>query len=653
VAARRSLAGAWDPAVRAEVAAAFRASRQPGARDRLSRVEAALDRRAGAIASMRRDACEATMVRGEQSAELLDRRVECLDRRVAELRALTGLFRRADDELIGRSVEAALALAPIDGCADSAALLAAVPPPDQPALRARVEAVRRKLADVDALEAAGRYVAGHAAARALAAETAGLGYPRVHAEALEQQGELELRMSDADAALVSFEAAMAAAAAARDDERFARALVQLYHLTGYGAHRFAEAAALLPVARAAVARAGGRPNLTALLDGAIGAVAEGEGRYQDAADAFRRALRATEAARGPDDPKVASALNNLGQSSLSLGRYRDALDAHRRALAIREKVFGADHPLVANSLSSVGAVLNQLAENEESLAAFRRALAIREAALGPDHLMVADTLDSIGLVLADLEREEEALAHHRRALVLREKRLPSDHLDLASGLAKLGSILHGMDRDAEAIPYHERALAIREKKLGPTHPEVAGTLNNMALAVRRTDHARARALLRRALAIREKALAPDHPDIASTVNNLALEEFEAGRHAEARALYRRAIPIWEKRLGADHPSTLMAIYYLGKVELGARRAAQAAALFDRALTGYRAAGARAPAGAALSAQLALAEALWRAHRPGDRPRARKLVAGALETLLASGRTSDAAQLRRWLATHRR
>jgi hypothetical protein len=45
-------------------------------------------------------ACEATRVRGEQSEELLDRRVECLTQRLRELDALTGLF--AEDSTVHR-----------------------------------------------------------------------------------------------------------------------------------------------------------------------------------------------------------------------------------------------------------------------------------------------------------------------------------------------------------------------------------------------------------------------------------------------------------------------------------------------------------------------------------------------------------------------
>ncbi|HKE15134.1 MAG TPA: serine/threonine-protein kinase [Kofleriaceae bacterium] len=649
--ARAATVAGWDRSIRGQVEAAFRASRRPAAPAALARVESALDQRAAAITWMRRDACEATHVRGEQSPELLDRRIQCLDQRVSEVRAMTRLLARPDDELVDHAVEAVLGLGPVDACADSAALLAAVPPPSDPAVRAKVEAARHRLADLDALVMAGKYNPALAAARAAAGETAALGYAPLHAEAVHRLADLQLRMGDMEAARASFEEAVAAAGAARDDNTFARAVATLYHVIGYGQHQSAAAAVLLPIARAAVTRAGGGADLRALLDGAIGGVAQSEGRYKDAADAFGRALEAIESARGPDDLKVSAALNNFGHASSSLGRYPEALAAHRRALAIREKALGPDHPMVAMSLAAVGGVLNEMADNEGSLASFQRALAILEKALGPEHPMVAEMHDSLGLVLSDLHRNDEALAQHRLALAMREKQ-PADELGLASSAAKLGSLLHDMGRDAEAIPYHERALAVREKRLGPDHPEVASTLNNLALTVRGEDPERARRLLRRALTIREKSLGPDHPEVASTVNNLALIEFEGARYAQARVLYRRALPIWEKTLGPSHPHTLMVLYYLGRSELYAGAAAAAVPLLERALTGYQAAAHGEPGDDVVSVRVSLAEALWHANREGQRARARDQMKAAQAQLVGAGRAKEAGQMRRWLASHR-
>jgi eukaryotic-like serine/threonine-protein kinase len=521
-----SMAGAWDQNVRDRVAAAFAASARPGARDSLRRVERALGQRAGALTAMRRDACEATHVRGEQSHELFDRRIHCLDRQVSELRAMTGLLARADDEMVDRSVEAVLGLGPVSACADAAALTAAVPPPADPALRARVAAVRRSLVDAGALAAAGKVAPALSAARAASKQSAAIGHAPLRAEALARQAELELRTGDTDAARRSFEAAIGAAGAARDDGILARAVVQLFDVVGGSQKQFDQAAALLPVARAAVARAGAGAELRALLEGAIGRVALTEGRFKDAVDAFRRSLAAIESVRGAGDLALAAALDHLGQASARLGRHAEAL------------------------------------------AAFERALAIREASLGSDHALVADSLDSVGRALADLDRHREALERQRRAL-----------------------------------------------------------------------------------AIRDKQNRPDRPEMTPALLDLAVAEFEAGRPAEGRALYRRALAMWERSRDRAHPRVLGALRDLGRAELAARQAGSAALLLERALDGYRA-GDKARRDDVPAVRMALADALWRANRAGDRGRAREQMKAAAKQLASSGRARDAARARRWLSVHR-
>ena len=91
-----------------------------------------LDDYVGRWASMYRDACEATHVRGEQSAEVLDLRMACLQERLTSVRALTDLFANADGKVVENAVGAASALPRLDRCADVPLLKAVIkPPPDR------------------------------------------------------------------------------------------------------------------------------------------------------------------------------------------------------------------------------------------------------------------------------------------------------------------------------------------------------------------------------------------------------------------------------------------------------------------------------------------------------------------------------------------
>src|SRR5262249_52551013 len=96
-------------------------------------------------------------VRGEQSAELMDRRMQCLDGRLADMGGLVATFAaHATPAVVDSAIRATLNLPTVDACADAAALLAAVAPPADPTLRARAEALRADAALASALAATGQ-----------------------------------------------------------------------------------------------------------------------------------------------------------------------------------------------------------------------------------------------------------------------------------------------------------------------------------------------------------------------------------------------------------------------------------------------------------------------------------------------------------------
>jgi Tetratricopeptide repeat len=80
---------------------------------------------------------------------------------------------------------------------------------------------------------------------------------------------------------------------------------------------------------------------------------EREDRHTDAEPLFRRALAIYQKAAGPENPAVATILNNVGQVVKSEGRCAEAEPPIRQSLAIREKLLGRDHPDVARSLNNL------------------------------------------------------------------------------------------------------------------------------------------------------------------------------------------------------------------------------------------------------------------------------------------------------------
>src|SRR6185312_1128157 len=116
-----------------------------------SRLASVLDDHLAQWTSMYRDACEATHVRGEQSAEVLDLRMTCLAENLDEVRAFTDALATADRAGLNRAVATANSLSPVRQCADVKNLRLQVPLPADPKMRAEVDHLQQDLQTAEAL----------------------------------------------------------------------------------------------------------------------------------------------------------------------------------------------------------------------------------------------------------------------------------------------------------------------------------------------------------------------------------------------------------------------------------------------------------------------------------------------------------------------
>ena len=185
------LAAVWSPALRASLAARFDAIATPLARDARERTLGALDDRARAWSTMHRAAC-VDHARGAQSDRTLDLRMRCLHQRKDELAAATAVLARTDAATVSNAVDVAVRLAPVADCGDLELLASELPPPATAEGRARADALRTRLAQVEALDHAGRSEEAVAAVVPIVADARALDDPGTLIAALLAQGRIHL-----------------------------------------------------------------------------------------------------------------------------------------------------------------------------------------------------------------------------------------------------------------------------------------------------------------------------------------------------------------------------------------------------------------------------------------------------------------------------
>jgi eukaryotic-like serine/threonine-protein kinase len=602
--AAEQLDGIWDTHASTAVESALVATGVSHAGQTATRVRRRLDAFAAQWAASHTQACLAHR-RGEQSQVLLDARMSCLHGRRRQLAALVETLASADGSVVHKAVDAIAALPSIDRCDDPDYVQAQVPPPDDPRVEKRVEALRERLAEAWALQSAGKYGDGLRIADAMVAEVEAIDYPPLLAELAYRRGWLLEGTGVYEDALQSLSEAFFTSRRSGMDELAAQAAsVTVFVLARLARHD--EAFAWAEHARVEVERFGSDA-MKAYLLGVVAIVHDEQGSYEEATKLHEEALALRMTALGPEHHAVAQSLNNLARTQYGQGALEDARANFERALEIWEAALGPEHPSVAEALNNIAAIWLEQGEKELAMPLYERALAIWEGAHGPEHPSVATALNNLALIERLRGRWEQAEQLHQRALVIHEETLGSHHPLVATSLKNLASVKQERGAFAEARELHERALAIREQALGPDHPHVASALCSLGeLHHELGALEEAQQLFARALSIRERAFDTDHPDTAAVLTGLAEVVLERGRVGESTQLLERALTI---RMQDGIPDTDLA-----------------------------------------ETQSALARALW---ARGDRDRAIELARAARGVFRDAGEgwASSRAQVEAWLAEH--
>jgi tetratricopeptide (TPR) repeat protein len=435
-AAAEKLEGIWEaprgqtsvetPA-KAAMRAAFLASGKAYAAKAWEGASQILDRYARRWTELYVEACEATHVRAEQSAEVLDLRMECLREGLADLGALVEMFRRPTAQVVENAVSAASALGNLERCENIELLRAVVRPPLDPHTRQEVDRLRSRLAEVRAFCRVGRIHDGLAAAAPLERAARDLQYGPLLAEVLvavcrlpEEQGDME------NAARMSEEALLTALVCRHEEVAAEAATLLIGHATlGAAQTEFHAAEVWCRLAEALLRRIGGHDLLWGWLFTNRAGLRAKRGRIVDALEDARLSVEAKEKALGPEQPDIGISLCNVAVYLDELGDLAGAVQEGARALEIVERGFGPDHPRTALVLSNYSEYLARSGRWDEAADAAARALAVFEREADPEGIFAFVSLASLGTAHLGAGRRDQALPILERASRIGEKSAPS------------------------------------------------------------------------------------------------------------------------------------------------------------------------------------------------------------------------------------
>jgi eukaryotic-like serine/threonine-protein kinase len=416
-------AGAETPSGRSRreaVHGAFLATGLSGVAEIWDRVASRLDRYADAWLAMYRDACEATTVRGDQSSEVLDLRMTCLEDSRSALRALTDVLTTADKQTVNNAVDAVDALPGLDRCADARLLRAVAGPPRDAKTRAQIDDLRRRATVAKALHDTGRNQPAVEQGQRLIAEARAIGYEPLLAEILALTCSFQQSSTFDAASVKTWEEAIWTGLRAKRDDIAAESAAVLGGMVGNYLHRPEEGRHWVDLAVALADRmGGGHEHLRSWILESQAIIANATDP-ETALRLTRKALELKRKVLQPDDPDIAHSLNNEAEDLHRKGDDAAAVEVGREARRLYTEAYGPNSAYVATVESNIGEYLVALGRSAEALPLFRDARSHWEAQIGADHPFLAYPLTGLGRALIALGRQAEARAPLERALQLRE-----------------------------------------------------------------------------------------------------------------------------------------------------------------------------------------------------------------------------------------
>jgi tetratricopeptide (TPR) repeat protein len=529
------IASHWNPQRRADIDRVFQASDTPYANDSLRRVAQTLDAWATTWSTTRVEVCEATRI-GEQSTELLDVRIYCLDRRAREFDAMVNLLVEADDAVLERSVSAVHELGDPRDCASVRDTEDIATRRLDPAAREQIAELEADLSRALALRSAEKYDESLPLQSRVATRARALPHLPTLARALYEQAESQFETGAFADGEASLREVIELAAKLDDPEQETEAWTRLIFYLGFKQRKFVESRAWVLAASSALLRAGTPAKLAVRYESTIAALELAEGHAAEAVEHYEQALELARKVFGEDHPVTLRMLMNYASSLAQLDTEAGASKAEAAMLEVvtRSKdVFGPAHPWLATVYFNLGNAYYVRESYDKAEAAYREALAIRERVGGPNAPSLANPLTMLAKIVLAREGYAEALATLQRVLDIHIEVKGRNSAEVAGVLTDIGNTSRGLGQFDDAQRSYDEAAAIYAKLYPDGHPHVGGLeKRRCGLFIETAQWSEAAAACERALAINQQF--DNKPSLQLELAKMLLE-VERGRGRTAAA----------------------------------------------------------------------------------------------------------------------
>jgi eukaryotic-like serine/threonine-protein kinase len=595
------LTGVWDPPTQQRVETALLGTGVAFAANVWASTQGSFDRYSQRWLKAHQAACEATNVRHVQSAELLDRRMECLAGRKRSLAAAVEVMQLRPSQAVARAGEILSSLGEIELCADTGVLLELSArsersgKKDDPQRKEQMNSARKHLARAVALFATGDVVATESEIIEVERLEKLLDDEPLRAELSYYEGRVKLVRGEIAESIVLFERAANLAVSSRHDELSAEIWLMLAREVGIRELKLSQIETWIGQGEAWLQRLGHTKDSRRIwVDYARGNLQMAQGNAKNALSTFTRALDFGASLWGKDDPRLIGLLRERSTAHARLRQAKESIADAERALAIGIAAWGADYPDIARTRRALGLLyIEQLGDVERGRKEIEKAVQLFRAQSGDDSIEVANCEQALTLAAQYRGDYVSALDHAERAEKIYRVKLGEDHPRRGEALIGVGVARFMRKNFAGSLEAYQLASPIMRAALGEEHSSIAVLRSNIGEALLVLGRAEAaREEFEKALRILEKSLGAEHADLALPLKGLGLAYLNGNRPGDALAPLERALSLRTRSESASDPQEIAEIRWAlaRALRATARTPSRAKELATAALETYRSLG---------------------------------------------------------------
>ncbi|MBY9068144.1 tetratricopeptide repeat protein [Hyphomonas sp. WL0036] len=195
----------------------------------------------------------------------------------------------------------------------------------------------------------------------------------------------------------------------------------------------------------------------------------GLGKSEEAEEQSRHAVELTEIYYGPQHPRLALPLSDLGRILTARGKYEEAARTQQRALEISTSAFGVDAPSTVSHRNNLTITLMESGRHQEAIDQYALLLETIARTNGADSLAFGEALQNMAVAQTQAGLYQAALVSLAGAERIFVSRLPEGHPRRAFPSLTRSEILISQKRYSDAEKEAQRAFSLLSASLPPRH----------------------------------------------------------------------------------------------------------------------------------------------------------------------------------------